>query len=157
MKFVILLGLAVLLFGCVVQPTGPLENSIEPPNGLDVKEAFETEDSTPDLEENETVETNESSANETAAANETAESNVTSVESSELSMHGSTSDCWVLYDGEVYDVTSYLLKHPGGSQPIAEHCGKTDSSFADAFEGEHGMSKVGFLKNMPHMGSMMDN
>jgi cytochrome b involved in lipid metabolism len=146
MKLALLFGLMVLLFGCVVQPTGPLEENIKPPAGLDVKEAMDT-DST---EENEDVEDNESMGNVTADMNET------TVDSTELSKHSSPSDCWIVYEGEVYDVTAYLLKHPGGSQPIADHCGKFDSSFGDAFEGQHGMSKVDGLKTMGvYVGSHM--
>ncbi len=151
MKLALLFGMMVLLFGCVVQPAGPLEENIKPPAGLDVKDAMETDDSGSQTDESGAA--NESSANETSEGNES--STETNVDSSELEKHNSLTDCWVLYDGEVYDVTDYLLKHPGGSQPIADHCGKTDSSFEDAFEGQHGMSKVEFLMNMSHMGSHM--
>lgn len=150
MKYALLLiGLAVLLFGCVVQPTGPLEESVKPPEGLDVKDALEDDSQ---AESDSMMESNGS-----MESNDSVESNGTmmEVDSEELSMHGSPSDCWVLYEGEVYDVTSYLLQHPGGAGAITPYCGKDDSSFKDAFEGQHGMSKVDFLMNMSHMGSHM--
>jgi cytochrome b involved in lipid metabolism len=157
MKFALLLiGLAVLLFGCVVQPTGPLEESLKPPAGLDVKDAMDTDSGQADAPDNGSIVSGE---NGTAVANES--SNGTAVDSAELSMHNSLTDCWVLYDGEVYDVTGYLLQHPGGSQAIAAYCGKDDGSFKQAFEGQHGMSKAGLLQDMPnmgsHMGAMMGN
>jgi cytochrome b involved in lipid metabolism len=152
MKYALLIGLAVLLFGCVVQPTGPLEESLKPPAGLDVEEALDNGEG---KNADETVEGNESSNNAASGANESA-ANETGIDSTELSRHSSPSDCWVVYDGEVYDVTSYLLRHPGGSQPIADHCGKDGSSFKEAFEGQHGISKVDGLKTMGvYVGSYM--
>jgi cytochrome b involved in lipid metabolism len=70
------------------------------------------------------------------------------ISASELAMHGSEADCWVLYSGNVYDVTAYLEQHAGGPGSIIPYCGKSDSSFADAFEGKHGTSKVGVLEGM---------
>ncbi|KAH7516115.1 hypothetical protein FEM48_Zijuj10G0100700 [Ziziphus jujuba var. spinosa] len=32
----------------------------------------------------------------------------------EASQHNSKDDCWVVIDGKVYDVSSYLDEHPGG-------------------------------------------
>ncbi len=69
------------------------------------------------------------------------------VSAAELSTHSTAADCWVLYDGKVYDITSYLPSHPRPEDLIVPSCGKTDGSFKDAFEGEHGLSKVGMLKS----------
>jgi len=33
----------------------------------------------------------------------------------ELLRHSSREDCWIVIDGGVYDVTSWLPKHPGGT------------------------------------------
>lgn len=150
MKTLLFIGLAVLLFGCVVQPTGPLEENVKPPEGLDVKEAFEDDsamESDGMMGSNGTMESNDSMMESNGTMME--------VDSDELSMHGSPSDCWILYDGEIYDVTSYLLQHPGGAGAITPYCGKDDTSFKDALEGQHGMSKTEFLMNMSHMGSHM--
>ncbi|MBA0815996.1 hypothetical protein Gohar_000706 [Gossypium harknessii] len=32
----------------------------------------------------------------------------------EASQHNTKDDCWIVIDGKVYDVTSYLDEHPGG-------------------------------------------
>jgi hypothetical protein len=154
MKYAVLLGLAVLLFGCVVQPAGPLEESIKPPSGLDVKDALDGEPSNEtgeDLNESVSNETIEVPSNETTEE-QPVEPDVGGLSASDIAEHNSVSDCWVVYEGEVYDVTEYLPQHPGGTQSIVVYCGMSDSSFADAFIEQHGMSKVEFLMGMPHMG-----
>jgi cytochrome b involved in lipid metabolism len=38
--------------------------------------------------------------------------------------HNSVSDCWVIYSGKVYDITTYTNQHPGGSSVYnAQTCG----------------------------------
>lgn len=66
---------------------------------------------------------------------------------SELSLHNSKEDCWIAYDGKVYDITSYIPRHPGGEQKIIPYCGSADA-FESAFTKEHGTSKVKTLMNM---------
>jgi cytochrome b involved in lipid metabolism len=60
---------------------------------------------------------------------------------SELSAHNNRSDCWISYQGKVYDITSYLSKHPGGAESIQQFCGTT-SKFEVAFTNQHGASQV---------------
>lgn len=72
-------------------------------------------------------------------------SDKTIISLSELQKHNTESDCWVAYDGTVYDVTSYLPMHPGGSSAIGINCG-TSSQFEDAFTQQHGTSKVRMLE-----------
>lgn len=42
---------------------------------------------------------------------------------SEVSMHAVESDCWIVFDEKVYDVTEFIKRHPGG-RTILEGCGK---------------------------------
>lgn len=49
--------------------------------------------------------------------------------------HNSTSSCWTVINGNVYDVTSWINKHPGGKQAILGTCGKDASAY---FNGQHG-------------------
>jgi cytochrome b involved in lipid metabolism len=67
------------------------------------------------------------------------------ISSSELALHNTESDCWVAYEGNVYDVTSFLPVHPGGSAKIAQYCG-TSGAFENAFTQKHGTSKVSVLE-----------
>lgn len=40
--------------------------------------------------------------------------------------HDSVSDCWTIIEGNVYDLTSYIDRHPGGTE-IERACGKDAS------------------------------
>ena len=53
----------------------------------------------------------------------------------EVAKHNNESDCWTTINGGVYDVTTWISKHPGGSQAILSLCG-TDGSAA--FNNQHG-------------------
>jgi cytochrome b involved in lipid metabolism len=41
----------------------------------------------------------------------------------QVASHDTPDDCWVILDGAAYDVTSYITKHPGGSDAVIETCG----------------------------------
>ena len=41
-----------------------------------------------------------------------------------MSRHRTKDDCWIIYRGEVYNVTSWLDKHPGGTQLLLDHAGE---------------------------------
>ena len=57
----------------------------------------------------------------------------------EVAKHNSATDCWSVVSGNVYDLTSYVSNHPGGSSVIKAICGKDGSA---AFAGQHsGASK----------------
>jgi cytochrome b involved in lipid metabolism len=53
---------------------------------------------------------------------------------SEVATHNSRSDCWSIVRGNVYNLTSYVQKHPGGASVIANICGKDGSG---AFTNQH--------------------
>jgi cytochrome b involved in lipid metabolism len=53
----------------------------------------------------------------------------------EVSKHNGQTSCWTAINGNVYDVTSWISRHPGGSDAILSLCG-TDGSAA--FTGQHG-------------------
>lgn len=52
-----------------------------------------------------------------------------------VATHNTQSDCWTTINGSVYNVTSWISKHPGGAGAIIGLCGKDGSS---AFNGQHG-------------------
>lgn len=53
---------------------------------------------------------------------------------SEVANHANASSCWAAINGNVYDLTKWINKHPGGSQAILRLCG-TDATAA--FEQQH--------------------
>lgn len=54
---------------------------------------------------------------------------------SDVQSHGDATSCWTVVNGGVYDVTSFITKHPGGAKRILDMCGR--DATAD-FEDEHG-------------------
>ncbi len=53
----------------------------------------------------------------------------------EVSSRNTTSSCWSVVNGQVYDLTSWIAKHPGGEKAIEGMCGKDASA---AFGSQHG-------------------
>nr|GMD18349.1 cytochrome B5 [Ipomoea batatas] len=51
----------------------------------------------------------------------------------EASEHNTKEDCWVVIDGKVYDVSSYMDEHPGGDDVMLDVTGKdATDDFEDA-------------------------
>lgn len=49
--------------------------------------------------------------------------------------HNTETDCYSAINGNVYDLTAWIKKHPGGDRNILRICGLDGSS---AFNGQHG-------------------
>lgn len=58
-----------------------------------------------------------------------------SYSTSEVALRSSAQACWSIVNGVVYDLTTYISKHPGGEKNILRICGVDGTR---AFEGEHG-------------------
>jgi cytochrome b involved in lipid metabolism len=54
---------------------------------------------------------------------------------SEVATHRTADDCWAIINGGVYDLTSWISRHPGGARAIEGLCGKDGSA---AFNAQHG-------------------
>lgn len=52
----------------------------------------------------------------------------------EVSLHSKRTDCWIIINKKVYDVTSYVEEHPGGDAILA-HAG--DDSTEGFFGPQH--------------------
>jgi cytochrome b involved in lipid metabolism len=68
------------------------------------------------------------------------------ITAADVALHNTETDCWVSYQGTVYDITQFLPKHKSYQALLVPLCGKTDE-FTQAFEGKHGMSKIDVLKS----------
>ena len=53
----------------------------------------------------------------------------------DVSKHSAKEDCWVIINDKVYDVTSMIPNHPGGSQAVISQCGKDATSAFDMRNG----------------------
>lgn len=59
----------------------------------------------------------------TPPANTTSNTTVASYTSTEVAKHSVSSDCWSIVSGGVYNLTSWIAKHPGGQSAIKGMCG----------------------------------
>ena len=80
-----------------------------------------------------------SSSSPTAAATSPASSASTSSAAatfrlSDVAKHNTQADCWAAVDGNVYNLTEWISRHPGGPDKILPLCG-TDATAA--FENQH--------------------
>jgi cytochrome b involved in lipid metabolism len=118
------------------------EGTNDPSSGLEVEEEDESDDD--DLDKGNS---NTNPITQPVGAT----SNTLSL--SDLSQHNSESDCWVAYQGKVYDVTVFLSLHPGGVEKILKYCG-TASEFETGFTKKHGTSKVNILLQQIYKGDL---
>ena len=67
------------------------------------------------------------------------------ITAADVAAHSSPYDCWVAYQGKVYDITAYVPNHPG--YRLMQYCGST-TAFEQAFLAQHGTSKVNMLEQV---------
>jgi cytochrome b involved in lipid metabolism len=53
----------------------------------------------------------------------------------EVQKHNSRESCWTVIRGDVYDLTAWIDKHPGGADKVLNLCGKDGTQ---SFERKHG-------------------
>ncbi|GIW62642.1 MAG: hypothetical protein KatS3mg090_0468 [Patescibacteria group bacterium] len=74
-------------------------------------------------ENNSDTQETEINTEETNEQNEDTNANNKVYTMAEVAQHSSKSDCWMIIHDKVYDVTSFIEKHPGGDS-ILQGCGK---------------------------------
>jgi predicted heme/steroid binding protein len=74
---------------------------------------------------------------ETAPATETPKADGYTL--AQVQTHGTQESCWSAVNGQVYDLTTWISRHPGGAQRIIGMCGKDATS---SFERMHGKSRA---------------
>ena len=52
----------------------------------------------------------------------------------EIAQHATPEDCWTAVNGQVYDMTDFIARHPAGPTAVLEMCGKDAT---EAFDSEH--------------------
>lgn len=63
------------------------------------------------------------------------ENHVKEFSKSEILLHNSSKDCWIIVFNQVYNITDFLQKHPGGSEILLSRAGEDATSF---FQTRHG-------------------
>lgn len=129
---------------------------------MDIKESPEenaptvvAEENTPEETENESEDENEESeesTEETTGSENTPTTTPTeptttpeptqaagTYTSTQIATHAVESNCWASVGGNVYDLTSWVSRHPGGSKAIISLCGIDATS---KFEKVHGGSSA---------------
>lgn len=71
----------------------------------------------------------------TSAPKETSDEVEPKLTMTTVAANNSSSSCWVVIEGLVYDLTPWIAKHPGGSGAILGLC---DGDGTDQFSGKHG-------------------
>lgn len=59
----------------------------------------------------------------------------------EVAKHNTETDCWIVIDGLVYDLTKFLAFHPAGKNVILEFAGKDASEIFHYFHADHVLLK----------------
>ncbi len=77
------------------------------------------------LNQNTIINTNSSSQTNTSPTTNTPTTNSTPTFTlADISSHNIRSNCYLAINNNVYDVSSYISFHPGGSSSITSNCGK---------------------------------
>ena len=87
---------------------------------------------------NSTTNTTTSAQNISTTTKQTTATTSTSYTLADVSQHSSSSDCWMVIEGNVYDVSSYISQHPGRDS-ILQGCG-IDAT--DLFTGKSRLGKL---------------
>lgn len=68
----------------------------------------------------------------------------------QVAAHNTASDCWIIVNTRVYNVTNFIAIHPGGADRILNQCGSdaTKSFTTQGGEGQHSASAQAQLKSM---------
>lgn len=145
MRLILPLFLLATLAGCASSAEPTIEQnqstSAEPSQTVDPMESetmdpMESESADP-MEAEESTSTAKPSASATATPTQSPSPTQTAsgYTLAEVAKRNTQSECWVVIDGGVYDLTEWIRQHPGGSGSIRSLCG-TDGTVQ--FNSQHG-------------------
>jgi len=55
-----------------------------------------------------------------------------------VAQHNLPSDCWLVINNNIYNVTDFIANHPGGEKNITDYCGKDATQAFDTKGGKPG-------------------
>lgn len=79
----------------------------------------------------------ESRGDSTSSAESNAPKETKVITASEVATHNTESDCWTTIGNSVYDITSYIPRHPGGDE-ILKACGTDGTSLFEERRDSNG-------------------
>lgn len=123
-KFILLLVAVLVFSGLTVVGFGWLENSSNSKLSTNSTQNLANSSSqTPNFSNNSNY-SNSSSQVQSQNQSQNQTNSVKKITNTEFTKHFSKTDCWVSFDKKVYDMTTYLSIHPGGSGKLARFCSK---------------------------------
>jgi cytochrome b involved in lipid metabolism len=60
----------------------------------------------------------------------------------QVQAHNTSSDCWIIVDGKVFDITQFLNEHPGGKKILMKKAGKDASKEFKTFHNDSILKNV---------------
>lgn len=69
-----------------------------------------------------------SNETQTPAGSDTDTAKASSYTTAQVAEHSTKDDCWTIVNDNVYDITAYIPRHPGGQKDILEACGTDGTS-----------------------------
>lgn len=128
------------------RPVDQLEDQAD--NQTQTEDVSEDVSDTSDTSDNSSADTSDAKSTDTSSADASdvaASTDTTATESAaggytlaDVASHATESDCWTAINGSVYDLTTWIGRHPGGPGPIKGLCGIDGT---DGFNKMHGGSK----------------
>lgn len=80
-----------------------------------------------------------------SSTNKTSQKNLnTTLTIESVQKHNQASDCWIIIDKKVYNVTGYLNLHPGGTSRIVPYCGQDATQAFLTKDGQGTHSQAAF-------------
>jgi cytochrome b involved in lipid metabolism len=123
----------------LIQGTAAVSSSAKDDDEDEIKQSSRhNEDDDEDEEENDddsSRTTNSVSQNQTTTQTVTQAVTTPTFTMTQVAAHKSSASCYTVISGEVYDLTSWISQHPGGSSAILSICGVDGTA---AFNGQHG-------------------
>jgi cytochrome b involved in lipid metabolism len=108
--------------------------------------AYVVADTSSDQSQSTTIDASQLASNKALATPEG------SYSTEEVAQHASGDDCWTIIGNNVYDITSYVPRHPGGSE-ILLACGVDGSSLFNQRQDKNG-NEIG--SGTPHGSNAAD-
>ena len=139
--FLAIIALVVVIGGYLIL-TGDKNSSSDMDDNQYQSSQTETvsTDTTTQTQDNTTSETVTSATPETTTKTTTTPTTTTKAPTqgytlAQVAQHADSKSCYSAVNGVVYDLTSWIARHPGGQREILAICGRDGSS---AFNGQHG-------------------